>query len=288
MCAAEQGRYFAYEHAVFTAIGAGTFDLDTSAQEIDLNMAQFTACKEEGRYVDAALDASTVAFERGITATPTFFVNGEHVVGNDPGKIRQLIEEALSGGGTTPTEFTEQGAIPMPKNPADRNGMYAAPPAMIIDPTKKYIATIVTEKGDIVAELYADKVPNTVNNFVFLAREGFYDNTTFHRVIADFMAQAGDPTGTGRGGPGYRFADEFDPTLKHDGPGVLSMANAGVSTNGSQFFITFVETPWLDGRHAVFGKVIKGLDVLLSISIRDPQTATTPGDLIKTIRIEEK
>ena len=176
----------------------------------------------------------------------------------------------------------------MPKNPADRNGMYAAPPAMVIDPTKTYVATIETEKGNIVVQLFANKVANTVNNFVFLAREGFYDNTTFHRVIPDFMAQAGDPTGTGRGGPGYRFADEFDPTLKHDVPGVLSMANAGANTNGSQFFITFVETPWLDGRHAVFGKVIEGLDGLLSISIRDPQTATTPGDLIKTIRIEEK
>ncbi|HOU11858.1 MAG TPA: peptidylprolyl isomerase [Anaerolineae bacterium] len=176
----------------------------------------------------------------------------------------------------------------MPKNPADRNGMYTTPPAMVIDPTKTYIATIVTAKGDIVVQLFADKAPNTVNNFVFLAREGFYDNTTFHRVIADFMAQAGDPTGTGRGGPGYRFADEFDATLKHDGPGVLSMANAGPNTNGSQFFITFVETPWLNGRHTVFGKVIDGLDVLKSISLRDPQTATTPGDLIKTIRIEEK
>ena len=176
----------------------------------------------------------------------------------------------------------------MPKNPADRNNMYTAPPAMVIDPAKQYVATIETEKGDIVAELYAGKVPNTVNNFVFLAREGFYDNTAFHRVIADFMAQAGDPTGTGRGGPGYRFADEFDATLRHDGPGVLSMANAGPGTNGSQFFITFAETSWLDGRHAVFGKVIDGLDVLLSLSVRDPQTATTPGDLIKTIRIEEK
>ncbi|HOT91568.1 MAG TPA: peptidylprolyl isomerase [Anaerolineae bacterium] len=166
--------------------------------------------------------------------------------------------------------------------------MYAAPPAMVIDPTKTYTATIVTEKGDIVVQLFADKAPKTVNNFVFLAREGFYDNTTFHRVIPDFMAQGGDPTGTGRGGPGYRFEDEFDPTLKHDGPGVLSMANAGPNTNGSQFFITFVETPWLDGRHTVFGKVVAGLDVLFSISPRDPQTATSPGDLIKTIRIEEK
>ncbi len=176
----------------------------------------------------------------------------------------------------------------MPTDPVLRNGMYSAAPSMVIDPTKKYIATIETEKGNIVAELYADKVPNTVNNFVFLAREGFYDNTTFHRVIEGFMAQAGDPTGTGTGGPGYQFADEFDPTLTHDGPGVLSMANAGANTNGSQFFITFAATPWLDGKHAVFGKVIEGLDVLFSISIRDPATATTPGDLIKTIRIEEQ
>jgi cyclophilin family peptidyl-prolyl cis-trans isomerase len=176
----------------------------------------------------------------------------------------------------------------MPTDPASRNGMYSAAPPLTIDPTKKYIATIETEKGNIVAELYADKVPNTVNNFVFLAREGFYDNTTFHRVIEGFMAQAGDPTGTGMGGPGYQFADEFDATLRHDGPGVLSMANAGANTNGSQFFITYAATPWLDGAHAVFGKVTEGLDVLLSISIRDPQTATTPGDLIKTIRIEER
>jgi cyclophilin family peptidyl-prolyl cis-trans isomerase/protein-disulfide isomerase len=286
MCAAEQGKYFAYEHAVFAAIGNNAFDLDAAAREVDLNVEQFGVCKTENRYADAVVDASNAAYERGVTATPTFFVNGQKVQGNNPGEIQRLIEEALNGG--QPAETTQQGAIPMPKNPADRNGMYTTPPAMVIDPTKTYIATIETAKGNIVAELYAAQVPNTVNNFVFLAREGFYDNTTFHRVIADFMAQAGDPTGTGRGGPGYRFADEFDATLKHDGPGVLSMANAGLNTNGSQFFITFVETPWLDGRHAVFGKVIEGLDVLLSISIRDPQTATTPGDLIKTIRIEEK
>ena len=182
----------------------------------------------------------------------------------------------------------ESGNPNMPADPAERNGMYAAPPPMVIDPAKQYIATIETEKGDIVVELFADKVPNTVNNFVFLAREGFYDNTTFHRVIEDFMAQAGDPTGTGMGGAGYQFADEFDPTLTHDGPGMLSMANSGPNTNSSQFFITFAATPWLDGHHAIFGKVIEGLDVLFSISIRDPQTATEPGDLIKTIRIEEK
>ena len=201
---------------------------------------------------------------------------------------------ALNAGGRATPEATPVAEAPppanlnMPANPVERNGMYAAPPPLTIDPAKQYIATIETEKGNIVAELYADRVPNTVNNFVFLAREGFYDNTTFHRVITDFMAQAGDPTGTGMGGPGYQFADEFDPTLTHDGPGILSMANAGPGTNGSQFFITYAATPWLDGGHSVFGRVTEGLDVLYSISLRDPQRAATPGDLIRTIRIEER
>ncbi len=172
-------------------------------------------------------------------------------------------------------------------DPAARNDMYSAAPEMRIDPAKSYVATIVTEKGEVVLELYADRVPATVNNFVFLAREGFYDNTTFHRVIPGFMAQGGDPTGTGTGGPGYSFADEFDPGLAHDRVGVLSMANAGPGTNGSQFFITFTATPWLDDRHTVFGHVIDGLDVLFSLRERDPQTATTPGDRIVTIRITE-
>jgi cyclophilin family peptidyl-prolyl cis-trans isomerase len=180
----------------------------------------------------------------------------------------------------------EASTIPMPEDPKARDGMYSAPPPMVIDPENQdYTATIVTEKGDIVVDLFDDKAPKTVNNFVFLAREGFYDNTTFHRVIEDFMAQAGDPTGTGMGGPGYRFEDEFHPDLKHDSAGILSMANSGANTNGSQFFITFAPTPWLDGKHSVFGKVVDGMDVLMSISLRDPATATEPGDLIETIRI---
>lgn len=190
-------------------------------------------------------------------------------------------------GGTDDSQYPSSQVV-MPANPADRNGMFSAAPAMEIDPAKQYVAVIETEKGDVVVELYADKVPNTVNNFVFLARSGFYDNTTFHRVITGFMAQAGDPTGTGAGGPGYAFADEFDASLRHDGPGVLSMANAGANTNGSQFFITFDATPWLDDKHSVFGKVTEGLDVLLSIAPRDPAAAAGPGDLIKTVRIEER
>ena len=185
------------------------------------------------------------------------------------------------GGGAEGSQQPDATGVKMPQQ-------YDAPPALTIDPSKSYTATFKTEKGDIVVELFADKVPNTVNNFVFLAREGFYDDTTFHRVLANFMAQAGDPTDTGRGGPGYRFEDEFHSSLKHDKPGILSMANAGPNTNGSQFFITHVPTPHLDGRHAVFGQVTGGMDVLMSISLRDPQSAATEGDKIQTIEIDEQ
>ena len=161
------------------------------------------------------------------------------------------------------------------------------PPAMEIDPKKSYKAHMETEKGEMVIDLFAAKTPKTVNNFVFLARQGFYDCVIFHRVIANFMAQGGDPTGTGTGGPGYKFQDEFDPSLKHDKPGVLSMANAGPNTNGSQFFITHVPTPWLDGKHSVFGQVSKGMDVLMSIPPRDPMKPEYPGVKILKVAIEE-
>ncbi len=165
---------------------------------------------------------------------------------------------------------------------------YSGPPPMVIDPTKRYVATIATDQGDIVIELFADKAPRTVNNFVFLARDGYYDGVTFHRVIKGFMAQGGDPTGTGRGGPGYRFDDEFHPALRHDAPGILSMANAGPGTNGSQFFITFAPTPHLDGRHAVFGRVIEGMEVVDAIPERDPARATGPGLAMNSVTVSEE
>lgn len=162
------------------------------------------------------------------------------------------------------------------------------PPEMEIDPELQYFATLKTGRGEIELELFADKAPVTVNNFVFLSKQNFYNDTIFHRVIADFMAQGGDPTGTGRGGPGYRFQDEFDASLKHDKPGMLSMANSGPNTNGSQFFITHVPTPWLDNKHTVFGQVIQGMDVLLSIPPRDPQSPEYPGVTLKSISIHKK
>ena len=131
------------------------------------------------------------------------------------------------------------------------------------------VATIQTNKGTIRVRLEDDKVPKTVANFEKLAKEGFYDGLKFHRVIADFMVQTGCPQGTGTGGPGYKFGDEFHKELKHDGPGVLSMANAGPNTNGSQFFITHLATPWLDGKHSVFGRVLEGQDVVDSIQQGD-------------------
>lgn len=166
---------------------------------------------------------------------------------------------------------------------------YDAPPPMTIDPGKKYFATFqMADGGEFVAELFPDKAPVTVNNFVFLARAGYYDGTTFHRVLEGFMAQGGDPTGTGAGGPGYQFEDEFSD-LTFDRPGLLAMANSGPNTNGSQFFITFVPTPHLNGAHTIFGEVIQGMDVVNGLTRRDPnRNPDFPGDAIERITITEE
>ena len=153
------------------------------------------------------------------------------------------------------------------------------PPEMQIDPKKKYFATIETDKGNIELQLFPDAAPKTVNNFVFLSREGFYDGLTFHRVISDFVIQGGDPTGRGAGGPGYQFEDETrNNPLKHE-TGVISMANAGPNTNGSQFFITHSPQPHLNGKHTVFGKVISGMDVV---------NAIRQGDKMNRVAIREE
>ena len=161
--------------------------------------------------------------------------------------------------------------------PTSKAKTYSSPPPMTIDTNKQYTATIETEKGKLVLELFASDAPVTVNNFVFLAREGFYDGVIFHRIIADFMAQGGDPTGTGMGGPGYAFADEF--TDHTHVTGALSMANAGANTNGSQFFITYAPQHHLDGKHSVFGQLVEGMDVLKKLE---------NGDAMIRVTIEEK
>lgn len=192
-----------------------------------------------------------------------------------------------------PTEIPTVAQVPLDtpeavNEPEAAIKQYDSYPPMTIDAANKYFAKFVMAKGgEFTIELYADKAPLTVNNFVFLARDGYYDGLTFHRVIDGFMAQGGDPTGTGAGGPGYQFEDEFNDDLKFDGEGILAMANAGPGTNGSQFFITYAATSWLDGAHTIFGKVIEGMDVVNSITRREPGS-NIPGDVIETIEITEE
>ena len=199
------------------------------------------------------------------------------------------VRRPRSGVGQTAAEVAATAAGE--EVPSEEAAMsWPEPPPMSIDLSKTYEAVIKTEKGDVRLELYDDRVPVTVNNFVFLSRQGFYDGVTFHRVIPGFMAQTGDPTGTGSGGPGYRFDDEFDHTLRHDSEGIVSMANAGPDTNGSQFFIICAPQPHLDDHHAVFGRVIEGMEVMRGLSVRDPSEGpdAPSGDKILTIEIIER
>ena len=187
---------------------------------------------------------------------------------------------------------TEVVAAPPTPPPATKEGaaalQWSSPPTMEIDPSKSYEAVFMTEIGDFRVRLFPDQAPMTVNNFVFLAKQGYYDNTTFHRVLPGFMAQGGDPTGTGGGGPGYTFEDEFDPDLLFDQAGLLAMANRGPNTNGGQFFITYAPTPHLNGLHTIFGEVVEGAEVLSRLKPRDP-TANPDfqGDGLVSVEIIE-
>ena len=173
-------------------------------------------------------------------------------------------------------------------SPLLRNNLYMSPPPNALDDDTQYEAMIVTSDGSMTFELYANEAPLAVNNFISLSRDGFYDGLTFHRVLEGFMAQGGDPTGVGTGSPGYRFEDEVDPNLIFDSRGILAMANSGPDTNGSQFFITLVSTPHLDGNYTIFGKLIEGDTVLSAINLRDPANPDNRGQIILEIQIQEK
>jgi len=253
------------------------------AAELGLDTERFADDLETGAFRDKVMASYDEAAAVGLPGTPTFFFNDQYF--------------------QAPLSYYYLDAFVRLELLAE--DQYQAAPEMVIDPQKRYQATIKTEKGDLIVELEAEKAPTTVNNFVFLAREGWYDGATFFRVLPGFLAQAGDPTNTGIGGPGYQFADEFHPDLQHDQAGVLSMANAGPNTNGSQFFVTYAPAPWLDAYdengelkdcelqevscHAVFGRVTEGLDVLETLAPRDPSQdpELPPGDAILTIEIEE-
>ena len=245
----------------------------------------------------AAITGPDGSYQLGSLSAGTYEVAAHNDDGDRIGQGSATV--AASGAATLDIVSTEAAMVSSKPNKWD------SPPAMTIDPNKTYTATIHLEKGgEIVIELYPKEAPVTVNSFVFLARQGYYDGVTFHRVIPGFMAQGGDPTGTGTSGPGYTFENEPSTLRRHDKPGVLSMANAGgLATNGSQFFITFVPTAALDGYnpdgslkncatrgvscHTVFGNVIEGMDVVNGISERDPSSASSPGDAMRTITIDE-
>ncbi len=236
------------------------------AAELGLDEDQFTAdmlSEENEALAQAAWDRGV---EIKLPGTPFLLIDREPIPINEA-NIAAVIELQL----LKPKQFDEC-------------------PPMTIDQSKEYFATLQTEKGDVVLELFADQAPLAVNNFVFLANQGWYDDVTFHRVIEGFVAQGGDPTGTGFGGPGYAFSNEIVPELNFDEAGLVAMANAGPDSNGSQFFITYGPIPQLNGGYTIFGRVISGMDIVESLKLRDPAQGLglPPGDMILGVSIEEK
>ncbi len=244
--------------------------LKTQAASLGIDAARFETDLHSDATVNKVKQAQQDAMKAGIPGTPYLLVNGKPYPYGSPVDLINL-EPIVQLYTLTQRQFD------------------ACPP-MQIDVHKTYSATLKTVKGDIVIQLFASQAPTTVNNFVFLARQGWFDKMTFHRVLPGYIAQTGDPSGTGYGSPGYYFSNEIDPSLKFDAPGVVGMANAGPDSNGSQFFITMAATPNLDGKYTIFGKVIQGMDVVQKLTPRDPSKGSNlpPGDEILSVTIEEK
>jgi cyclophilin family peptidyl-prolyl cis-trans isomerase/protein-disulfide isomerase len=240
------------------------------AEEIGLDMDQFQQDWKSDAVLAAVQEDYNSGLSAGVNATPSIFINGRLYSGQRSVDVFAALLDLIDLG----------------------ERQYKECPAMEIDQSKTYTATLKTDKGDIVIELYDDIAPITVNSFVFLAREGWYDNIIFHRVISGFVAQTGDPLGMGYGGPGYTFRNETDPDYTFDSAGVVGMANSGADMNGSQFFITYTELHDLDGAYTVFGRVIEGMDVVESLTPRDPTTAAAAdlpqGSLIESVEITEE
>lgn len=241
------------------------------AGELGLDADRFAADLDGNVFTDLVTTSAQEAATIGMPGTPALLVNGQ-VVG---------------GQGLPPYEVWEQYV----ESTVLVNSMpqYDRPPEMTVDSTADYRAHVtMANGGKFTIDLFASSAPVTVNSFIFLANQGWFDGVTFHRVLPGFVAQTGDPTGTGRGGPGYEFVNEIDPALSHDSAGVVAMANSGPNTNGSQWYITLAPTPQLDGAYTIFGRISAGLeDVVYNISPRDPQTAgAAPGDAIQSIEIE--
>ena len=241
------------------------------AKELGLDTKTFDEALAKHTYKDKVQASYDAAVKLGLRGTPSLMANGVQYPGDQWGFSSEGFDIFIKLLLLKPLQLKE-------------------PPPTVIQKDKQYQATIQTEKGDIVLELYADKTPLTVNSFVYLSQQGWFSNTTFHRVVPGFVAQAGDPTGSGIAWPGYRCSDELSPDLTFDGPGVLGMANSGANSDGSQFFITMAPQPTLNGKHTVFGRVTQGMDVVQKLTARDPQTAPAGqlGDRIIAVKIEEK
>lgn len=274
--AAEQGKFWEMHDLLFAAQNEWSsftpevFEewLPEKAELIGLDKEQFVSDLSREDIVQRVNDSWENGKSIGLPGTPFILINGQIYGGPlDYGNLNKIVSLL-----------------------AISERQYKSCPPIVIDPARQYLARIATEKGEIVIELFADKTPNTVNNFVFLAKDGWYDNVTFHRVIEGIVAQTGDPTSTGIGNPGYFIDNEIHPSLKYDRPGMVGMANSGPNTNGSQFFITMVPAPTLDGGYTLFGQVISGMDVLSSLTPRDPQPGANlpPGDKVIRVTIEER
>lgn len=238
------------------------------ASELGLDSEQFTTDMLSEANVSLAQQAYDDGVNIGLPGTPFILINGQYYGGpSNYGSMEAIVNLTLM-----------------------EEKIFTECPPMTVDPLKNYAATLHTEKGDIKLELYPQAAPLAVNSFIFLARNSWFDGVTFHRVIPGFVAQAGDPSGSGFGGPGYAFDNEISPDLSFDRAGVLGMANAGPGSNGSQFFITLAPTLNLDGGFTIFGKVISGMEVVESLSPRDPQEGADlpPGDKILSVTIVEK
>jgi cyclophilin family peptidyl-prolyl cis-trans isomerase len=276
--AGKQGKFWQMHDLLFTnqadwaGVTVANFQqwLIQQAGDLGLDVDKFTSDLNSTDLVNLAQTDWENGQKIGLIGTPTLLVNGELWPGNLPMSVSNIASVIKL------TLLEER--------------QYSQCPPITINPTRQYIATLHTVKGDIVIELFADKAPLAVNSFIFLANNGWFDGVTFHRVIPGFVAQAGDPSGTGYGTPGYAFKNEISPDLKFDGPGVVGMANAGADSNGSQFFITYAAQPSLDGSYTIFGKVIQGMDVANNLTPRDPsQSGDLPaGDQILSVTIEEK
>ncbi len=283
--AGAQGQFWEFQKALYesqqdwSGIEEADFRafLADMAADLGLDVTQFNADLDNETYAAYVSDLEQEAMNIGLPGTPSVILNGE-LLPQVP--FEYEVWDQFVGAQVEFAQIQEQLA----------EIQYDAPPEMTIDPEASYQATVNLDNGEsFVMELYPKSAPVTVNNFVFLANEGWFDDVMFHRVIPGFMAQTGDPTGTGMGGPGYSIVDEFDPELTFDAAGVLAMANSGPDTGGSQWFITYDATPHLNGLHTIFGRVIEGMDVVEAITPRDPQDPNAPdGVRIESVEIEEQ